>query len=110
MGRTLLIAFGLALAFASIASGQAVPKHEMTGPQKAEISLYPTAEIQWKDGAASLPAGAKFAVLEGDPQRKVFYNAFLIAGRLQNPASLASEGGACHRHLWHLQCRYGRQI
>ena len=45
---------------------------QVTQPQKHEVPgtsamiLYPTAEIHWKDGPASLAAGAKVAVLEGD--------------------------------------------
>ena len=61
---------GANIAFTSIALGQAVQKHEMTDSKEAEMSLYPTAEIQWKDGPASLPAGAKVAVLEGDPAKE----------------------------------------
>jgi quercetin dioxygenase-like cupin family protein len=33
-------------------------------------NLYPPAKIQWKDGPASLPRGAKIAVLEGDPAKE----------------------------------------
>src|SRR5213593_1601712 len=29
--------------------------------------LYPVTEVEWKDGPASMPRGAKMAVLEGDP-------------------------------------------
>ncbi|MDZ4288614.1 MAG: cupin domain-containing protein, partial [Prosthecobacter sp.] len=36
----------------------------------ATAALYPPAEIQWKDGPASLPKGAKIAVLEGDPTKE----------------------------------------
>lgn len=32
-------------------------------------SLYPPDAIAWKDGPPSLPKGAKFAVLEGDPAK-----------------------------------------
>ena len=53
--------------------GQAPQKHEMADLKKAEMSLYPTAKIQWKDGPASLPAGARFAVLEGDPTKEGFF-------------------------------------
>src|SRR5687768_1529070 len=35
----------------------------------AEMKLYPTGDIQWKEGPPSLPAGAKFALLEGDPSK-----------------------------------------
>jgi hypothetical protein len=36
----------------------------------AEMGFYLPAEIKWKEGPASLPAGAKFAVLEGDPTKE----------------------------------------
>jgi hypothetical protein len=74
--RLIICAFTLTVAFSSIALGQvaqAPQKHEMADLKKAEMSLYPSAEIQWKDGPASLPAGAKFAVLEGDPSREGFF-------------------------------------
>jgi quercetin dioxygenase-like cupin family protein len=35
----------------------------------AHAVLYLPADIQWKDGPPSLPPGAKFAVLEGDPTK-----------------------------------------
>jgi hypothetical protein len=31
------------------------------------MTLVPSAEVQWKDGPASLPRGVKVALLEGDP-------------------------------------------
>ena len=73
--KNILCAFALTVAFTSISLGQATPTptHEMADSKKAEISLYPTADIQWKSGPASLPAGAKFAVLEGDPSKEGFF-------------------------------------
>ena len=74
--KQLICAFALTCAFASIALGQmaqAPQTQDMAAPQKAEISLHPTAEIQWKDGPASLAAGAKIAVLEGDPTKDGFF-------------------------------------
>jgi hypothetical protein len=35
-----------------------------------EMGFYAPAEVTWKDGPGSLPAGAKFAVLEGDPAKE----------------------------------------
>jgi hypothetical protein len=35
--------------------------------------LYRPDQVQWKDGPPSLPAGAKFAVLEGDPSKSGFF-------------------------------------
>src|SRR5256885_14850740 len=34
---------------------------------QSPMALFPGAELAWKDGPASLPQGAKMAVLEGDP-------------------------------------------
>jgi Domain of unknown function (DUF4437) len=71
--RHLIYGFLLTVACASLALGQTTQtpqKHEMAGSAKGEISLYPATEIQWKDGPPSLPAGAKFAVMEGDPTKE----------------------------------------
>src|SRR5206468_4133163 len=38
--------------------------------KSAQAHLYPPGKIQWKDGPASLPPGAKIAVLEGDPTKE----------------------------------------
>ena len=38
--------------------------------ETAHASLYPPAEIQWKDAPPSLPPGAKIAILEGDPTKE----------------------------------------
>ncbi len=46
---------------------------EMPGMGKdseaAMFNVYPPAEVKWKTGPASLPAGAEIAVLEGDPSK-----------------------------------------
>lgn len=34
---------------------------------QGEMGFYPLADVNWKDGPGSLPKGAKFAILEGDP-------------------------------------------
>jgi hypothetical protein len=34
------------------------------------ITLHPTDKLVWKNGPASLPAGAQIAVLEGDPSKE----------------------------------------
>ena len=39
-------------------------------PETGEMGFYSPAEVKWKDGPASLPAGAKFAALEGDPTKE----------------------------------------
>jgi quercetin dioxygenase-like cupin family protein len=38
--------------------------------KSAHANLYPPTDIQWKDGPPSLPAGAKIAILEGDPAKE----------------------------------------
>jgi quercetin dioxygenase-like cupin family protein len=37
--------------------------------EKPEASIYESAQIKWQQGPAALPAGAKLAVLEGDPAK-----------------------------------------
>jgi Domain of unknown function (DUF4437) len=79
--KQIICAFALTVAFTSVASSQTAQtpqKHEMPDPQKSEMSLYPAAEIHWKDGPASLPAGAKVAVLEGDPTKEGFFTMRLL--------------------------------
>lgn len=71
--RHFIYGFLLTVVCASFALSQTTQtpqKHEMADSAKGEIALYPTAEIKWKDGPPSLPAGAKFAVLEGDPTKE----------------------------------------
>ena len=62
----------LALILAASAwSCSALPgQHKADEAKDAHASLYPLADIVWKDGPASLPAGAKIAVLEGDPAKE----------------------------------------
>ena len=38
--------------------------------QSTEMRLYPLTSIEWKPGPAAIPAGAKMAVLEGDPAKE----------------------------------------
>ena len=38
--------------------------------QSADMRLYPPTTIEWKEGPAALPPGAKVAVLEGDPTKE----------------------------------------
>lgn len=72
----IILAFAIMVAFSSTAfaqAAQAPQKHEMADSKASEMSLYPAAAIQWKDGPASLAAGAKVAVLEGDPSKEGFF-------------------------------------
>lgn len=50
----------------------AVVHGEEPAPSKKHMpgaELHPPAKLMWKDGPPSLPAGAKIAVLEGDPTK-----------------------------------------
>jgi quercetin dioxygenase-like cupin family protein len=47
-------------------------RQEMAKPD-AEPAIHVPAQIKWADGPPSLPAGAKFAVLEGDPSKEGFF-------------------------------------
>jgi quercetin dioxygenase-like cupin family protein len=38
--------------------------------QSADMRLYPPTTIEWKEGPAALPSGAKMGVLEGDPTKE----------------------------------------
>ena len=38
--------------------------------QSPEMRLYPPTSVEWKPGPAAIPAGAKMAVLEGDPTKE----------------------------------------
>ena len=49
--------------------------------QSSEMHLYPPTSIEWKPGPAAIPAGAKMAVLEGDPTKE---GTFVV--RFQFPA------------------------
>jgi hypothetical protein len=40
-----------------------------TAPATDDMGFYSLSDTKWKNGPASLPAGAKMAVLEGDPSK-----------------------------------------
>lgn len=59
-------------------SAQSAQERTPADPKKSEMSLYPAAGISWKEGPPSLPAGAKLAVLEGDPAKEGFFTMRLL--------------------------------
>jgi len=67
MKRNHLIAAIIAMALPSVLLFAQQATHDT---RMAQASFYSPAEIQWKDGPPSLPAGAKIAVLEGDPTKE----------------------------------------
>lgn len=69
-------AFALALSLMLTTAVQMTQARQQPAPadaRTAEMSLYPTTAIVWKEGPPSLPAGAKLAVLEGDPSKEGFF-------------------------------------
>lgn len=58
----------IAVLGAATVAAQVAAKPPM--PTSKEMGIYSPTEIKWKDGPASLPAGAKLAVLEGDPAKE----------------------------------------
>src|SRR5687767_2488638 len=70
MNRILLIAILLVvLALPAIGQVVTVADHKTMAPTSGEMLLFPLTQLNWKQGPASLPAGAKMAVLEGDPSK-----------------------------------------
>jgi hypothetical protein len=62
---TLALLVGAAIAPRSTSGQQAAPGHD-----QAQMHLYPLAELKWANGPGSLPRGAQFVVLEGDPAKE----------------------------------------
>lgn len=84
MSRTILVAFlaagaGLGLALAADPMQPPAP-HTMAPVQFMKTA----ADLEWKEGPASLPPGARLAILEGDPSKEGFF-----AMRLKLPAGYA---------------------
>jgi hypothetical protein len=73
--KRVLLLVALTIWAAPLAAAQEMT-HPASGEKKAaatqpgEMGFYSLAEVKWKDGPGSLPAGAKFAVLEGDPAKE----------------------------------------
>src|SRR5687768_11897855 len=71
MMTRLLVAFAGVLALSAVLGAQEHGEARTAGQTDSmEARLFPPSDIQWKDGPASLPKGAQFAVLEGDPSKE----------------------------------------
>ncbi|HZI17676.1 MAG TPA: cupin domain-containing protein [Pyrinomonadaceae bacterium] len=71
MRRLLLLFVLTAVAPAAAAAQDAA--HAGHGEMKhaaGEVGFFSPSEVAWKDGPGSLPAGARFAILEGDPAKE----------------------------------------
>lgn len=69
----LVVALGISLASLTPAQQTAMSGHDEKKPAAEDMRLSSPTSIVWKDGPASLPAGAKMAVLEGDPGKEGFF-------------------------------------
>ena len=59
---------------ADTSAGQlAAQGHGQARDEKPHHRLYRPDQLSWQDGPPSLPAGARFAVLEGDPAKEGFF-------------------------------------
>jgi len=66
----------------------------------ADLGMFTPGDVKWMDAPNALPAGAKLAVLEGNPFNPGLYTMRLsMPAGLQDSAPLALEGGACHGHF-----------
>ena len=64
---TIIVAAIAALALSATLRSQPSHKGEKLA---AEIEIFPAEEMKWQKGPASLPKGAKIAVLEGNPSKE----------------------------------------
>ena len=77
--KSIMLSIALIVLMTQAAQGQQVihsttsNKTEAAQNAAGEMGISIPAEVKWKDGPASLPAGAKFAVLEGDPTKEGFF-------------------------------------
>lgn len=67
---TILLTLALTLLLAVLAAGQA--KKE-TGTKPADHGLFAPTDLTWMSAPNALPAGAKLAILEGDPFKEGLY-------------------------------------
>ncbi len=69
MNRILLTVVFIII-FVPAAFGQVAPKTDHMDMTAPAMSVYSAAEVKWLEGLPSIPKGAKFAILEGDPTKE----------------------------------------
>jgi hypothetical protein len=69
MKRTLTVFATLLL----VGAGLAAAHEKKATAKKAPHTMFVPGQIEWVDGPASLPPGAKMAVLEGDPSKPGYF-------------------------------------
>lgn len=65
--------FVILCAGASLLGAAPVAAQAPAAAEAAHNGVHPAADIQWQAGPASLPAGAQFALLEGDPSKEGYF-------------------------------------
>ncbi|MFN2502292.1 MAG: cupin domain-containing protein [Pyrinomonadaceae bacterium] len=65
-----LLTLSSTLTFGQSATPNAPSEKKMAEHDMAQTGFYSPGEIKWQKGPAALPAGAKAAVLEGDPTKE----------------------------------------
>ncbi|MEY2504902.1 MAG: hypothetical protein QOG27_1182 [Verrucomicrobiota bacterium] len=78
---TAIVLLGAGLALSSLVFAAEEKAKTETGAASSEHVMYAAADLKWGDAPPSLPAGAKIAVLEGDPKKEGLFTI-----RLQMPA------------------------
>ena len=76
-----LVLLGAGLALSSLAFAADEKAKTETAAATSEHVMYAAADLKWSDAPPSLPAGAKIAVLDGDPGKSGMFTI-----RLQMPA------------------------
>ena len=73
--KSIILLLALSLSIFPLAQAQQIT--QTTSDEKnmaaGQMGIFPSGEVKWKDGPASLPAGARIAVLEGDPAKEGFF-------------------------------------
>lgn len=67
-GLTLTLA--MLVAAAGLTPTSTAAQQPASGHDQGQMHLYPLSELKWGNGPGSLPAGAQFVVLEGDPAKE----------------------------------------
>ena len=74
MKRTFwVVALVISLAFLALGQQTAMTGHDDKKPTAGDYQISYPENLTWKDGPASLQAGVKMAVMEGDPSKEGFF-------------------------------------
>lgn len=73
--KRIVLVIALAVIMATFTMGQEMThgSQDKKKSSEANVGVFPPSEVKWINGPASLPAGAKLAVLEGDPAKEGFF-------------------------------------